>query len=474
MTAVLILIMTILFALSIVFRIPTVHEIPDWVWYLSGYPHYAWDWSVLLFVMVGCVVTWMCTRPFQSSSESFHWMWYGWLATALQFAFAVIEGDGLLGILRNVVQSGHQQFVFIVSEEYSIYSILYEYDTLVQQSGYSYAQTKPPGYLLVYAFLSNVFQWVVPVVRVDGIPPKNSIAYQQIALGIAYTAPILASFWVFPLYKTLRAQFPDDIPKDAMLSQVVLPLLLGITTPSFVLITHHADQFIGLPISACMLYGIWYIVHNIHVRRDVKYSITDLVLPCLLGVFGYLLVYFSFSMIPVLWMAGMYYGMHVFGMNIPKSRIVQTIVSVILGWSGIAVFMWVVFDYHPILRYHSAMLFHQQWKDTVWSWDVCVLNAVEWFWWFGPVGVYMLGMASWNMLQRKNGWKLGVVCWSTMFLLLCFSNTKGEVARLWIFLLPWVCAWIGRSGVFAKEKWGYLLLAQGIWLWSIHYGQDFW
>ena len=470
MHGILILIFTISLALSVIFRIPTVHELPEWVWYLFGYPQYELGWSVLFFCTVGYVVTWMLDR------RNIHWVWYVLLATVLQFAFALLEGEGFWGILRNVVQSGHQQFVYIVSREYSISSIVYEYDLLVQQAGYTYAQTKPPGYLLVYVFLSHIFQWVVPIVPLNGISAKNTIAYQQIALGLACSAPIFASIWVVPFYKTLRAQCLLPVSKDTMLYHVGLPLILGITTSSFVLITHHADQFMGLPLSACMLYGVVYMIHTMYpcIDLDTHNSIRNIRLSFALGIFAYFMVYFSFSLIPVLWMVLCYYCIHIFGMQLQRTAIVQTVVSAIGGYGFIAVLMWTGFDYNPLYRYHAAMLAHQQWKNTMWSWDVCVLNAVEWLWWFGPVGVSLLCKASWRMLYRKSGWKLGVVCWSTVLLLLLFSNTKGEVARLWLFLLPWVYAWIGASGVLAQEKWRYLLLAQGVWLWAIHYGQDFW
>ena len=148
------------------------------------------------------------------------------------------------------------------------------------------------------------------------------------------------------------------------------------------------------------------------------------------------------------------------------------------------------FHYDIFLRYQQAMVTHSSWKD--WTPDPVrtvyfgLLNLLEFALW---VGVPLAAGAFLGTVRSVQNIRLGKRITTEMLmapLLACallglafFSMTKGETARLWLFLVPCLCLVVAHHLLQSKQdhrRWliRLVILLQFGTVYFTKVNQDFW
>jgi hypothetical protein len=127
-------------------------------------------------------------------------------------------------------------------------------------------------------------------------------------------------------------------------------------------------------------------------------------------------------------------------------------------------------DYDIVLRYRRAMAYHEAWKHWDASADQVLTyaftNLVEFAAWLGvPIAALSLwgAVRSAREVGRGEGTPVAWVAMVSLAVLLAVAltgHTKGEVARLWLFLVPLAClAASDQIARVAAGRWRGVLLA---------------
>ena len=98
------------------------------------------------------------------------------------------------------------------------------------------------------------------------------------------------------------------------------------------------------------------------------------------------------------------------------------------------------------------MIHHAQWKGFPWTWGnwwiATRVNVVEFVLWMGPLMPLLLK-------QIRRGKDMFI--FALLFLgLLFFGKAAGEVARLWMFLMPVYWIWVCRDS--DNSRWEYAVV----------------
>jgi len=113
------------------------------------------------------------------------------------------------------------------------------------------------------------------------------------------------------------------------------------------------------------------------------------------------------------------------------------------------------------------------------------LNCVEFFCWLGLPMALLVLLSAGDSVRNIMARKFNTSHWSTVFFVLVlaglalFGQTKGEVARLWIFMIPPMCI-VAAAGMVRRfqnnieKASGYIIGLQFITILLMKYFRDFW
>jgi hypothetical protein len=286
--------------------------------------------------------------------------------------------------------------------------------------------------------------------------------------------PIIGYLVLIPLFLVGRALGGPRTAEGAC----VLFLFL----PSVNLINLHTDQ-VFFPLFFTT--GLWLTIRS--MRGGHRPGAVGA------GAFFYLIVFCNFSLLVL--------GLFMVGLSVwltrdrvtgswDVRRLITGLIAMGVGALIVDGAFRLAFGYDVIHRFQGAVEAHVAWKGWKPELKYYVyfgfLNLLEYGVWIGmPVATLLLaaGMTSSARAIRKH--RLSGTACLTVLLLVCmlllafFGRTKGEVARLWLFLTPCVCLAVaaellrryGRRG-----QWMLILVAGLQWvtvyLTKVH--QDFW
>ncbi len=424
------LFVTVAYWAVLIFRLPVFKLVPHYYWHAMKFTDKPLGnlWLVALIVAAAIVViavVWK--RPERHLVNLLLLIVLGW---GVQMSFGFMEDRGISGIRSRMWSAGHAEFAKITAHENNLYKCASRYEEMAEynKENAPYLQTKPPGQLLVYMLTQKLSNIIAP--EVD---PKEK--YIRLATFAAYFYPLLSYLVLIPLFY-LGRMFVDD-------RAAVLGCILYLFVPGVTLVTMHLDQALyPLPVVLCL-----YLIARQSWVRAV-----------LCGVVAYAAVYISFSLLPLFLLAPMFAAVVGFSHGEDKRKL-KGIIRQIGGFVGGIVVAFLLFrivlNYDPFIRYANAMAFHHTWKawePGVWnSVKFAVLNYIEYAFWIGiPIAaayiVNAAGAVRRTVAKRPAAMDLLSVALLVVFLLVgFFSQTKGEVARLWIFLMPLVCLFAGRE-----------------------------
>jgi hypothetical protein len=380
---------------------------------------------------------------------------------------AFLEGRGIEAVRDRIVIAGHAEFATIAVQHEDIFYVMSHYEQLLEAGELGeFANSKPPGTLLFY-MLTNKFSGLF-------FTAKNNVEKLETLRNVAtFLWPLLSYMVIVPLYCLARMLFGKEI--------AVLSCTLYLFVPSVNLITLHTDQ-VAFP----LFFVTSVLLSAIACRRN------SLLIAFFTGMFIYFSIWFTFGLAFALpFVAVVCYFLP--GRQIDRAHywpFVKMLTAITLGLLLSDILFRIIFNYDILLRYNNAVRFHLAWKNWVPTFTNSLyfgtLNLVEYVLWVGiPLSILaFMDVPKFiaESVGRRNVTLESIqplVLSGTLFCMAFFGKTRGEVARIWLFLVPYICMMAAHT-ILTRYKnyksvfvWAVIFLQLGtIYLTKIN--QDFW
>lgn len=457
-----IFLLTAIHWLILYLRIPVLDSLPYWKYNLRpiSINHV---WIALAFVCLGLAVLF----SFLKINNALKLFLLIVLGTAIQFSLAYSKGQGLDGMRVRISDSGHTEFAKVGVEQPGVLHAIRNYETLAKKKSYGYIPSKPPGTLLFYMLTEKVSNAIWP-----SSDPETRL--NNLYTFASITWPVLSYLVLIPLFFLARELFKSS-------EWAIFTCLFYIVVPSFNLITLHTDQVL-FPLLAVtpVLMAV------VALRKD------NLLLSAGCGIALYLATYLSFGLSVI----GLLLPLFLF-VAIPENTLrplglaVRHAFAILLGAGLSHMLVSLTLNYDIAFRYNRAIEHHLNWKD----WEntlgtylrAGITDGVEFSVWVGLplilLFIVSVGVSLHQILIRKPVFSsyYSLVLTGIFLVLLVIGKTKAETARLWLFLVPFLC--LSVAGFIRQQNWTsrytnlfiaiILFLEMATTYFTVHY-QDFW
>lgn len=374
------------------------------------------------------------------------------IGAVLLTGFAFAEGTGFDFFVKEyIISEFHHETLWACEYQGGILDAIRNYEEHFSDT--LWYGTKPPGLLALYMMAREGISLVHPVVQTD-----KAACLWGITTALAYLAPILSFLSLVPLVLAAESLLGSGKGSGAG--------LLYVSIPSVLLMVLKPDQFI-YPFFFAV--PVFFLARMLETGKNRK---TALASGFLAGSMMYIAIFVSFSLLPLLGLAAAWISL-VFLSERGWEEIKPWLwkgAGFVLGF-GI---LWALFDlllnYDMIHRYQLAMENHIENKDFYFTIPKLLsyarLNNVEFAFWAGmPVYLLMIAgsLRSILALARRKAEKIdlfGAAFLFTYLALHVIGQTRGEVGRMWIFLLPAGVILAAREAYHPARKpaWGLMLV----------------
>lgn len=444
------------------FHLKTFMVIPGWKWYITpkelqpgGYALY-----IVFFFLVLVLFQAVFMRQYTQRKVLVFLIALGYV---MQIAFGFIAGGGFEYIRLKYADSVFSGYAREAAEQPPIFQTLYNYESIYSSD--HYMGTKPPGILIPYVATEKVASLISPSATAE----ERFFKLTKLA---AYTYPLIA-FLILPVLAAFYRRLLNDPSKDC-----ILPAAVFLICPNVILVPLFLDQVL-YPLLFLLVLGAGLIA----LDRPSFFK------GFFIGAMGYLILYFSFSLLPLIPLVALWTGLEWLRKRTPGS-----LRQVILYFCGILAgvfFLWAVFriglNYDFVTRYFSAFANHR----TTWHFNSAqerirhgvVLNNAEFVVFTGfPIIVLLIircvkAVAAFIRRQASRFDSLTIAFIFMYIVLVFFGQTNGEVQRLYLFLTPLVALFAAEElkWVFRDKKNGftYLAVLQIITMIMLFHFQDF-
>jgi hypothetical protein len=320
----------------------------------------------------------------------------------------------------------------------SISSLIRDYDARFKDTGY--IGTKPPGLISLYILINNIFSQT----------QDPDLHLNQFSAFITIVLPIFAALAVVPIlcFSGLFLDFENK----------TIPALLFILSPAFGLVTVLFDQAL-YPALSLLFVLLW-----IKAIRD-----RSIWLAFMSGVLLYLLIFLSFSLLPLSLFAFLLLAFHFLIFDRLKPWQDGLKPSLLLGLAFLAglLLLYIIFyttlNYAVLTRYLTAMTLHRSIKQYPGGFSelptTILINNSDFALGIGPALLILSLVGVVYAIFRSEN-KLKWLAWSlllTFIVLNLVGQTRSETARLWMYLIPFfalfaanlLIKWYGKWAVYA-------------------------
>lgn len=430
----LMLIVTTIHWIILYYQLYVFIAIPNWFWKFYQKPTVHNKFFIFLFVLSILVIIYIIKHPNKTTFNLFTIIFLGYILTV---GFGYIENDGFETLRQLFIQKGHWGYAKFACTQPDLLQTLINYENVAQLD--PFFKTKPPG---IFAFYITIQKFIELIFPSDSI----EVRYYILTKFMSYVFPLFAFFVLIPLYH-LGKKISDK-------SNAIFSCVLFVFFPNVILTPLFLDQeFYPLLFVTGLLICLLMIE-----QQSRKWAFFT-------GCFSYIALYFSFSLLPLIPMVLIFLGIEY--MQSYKKRniwkLIQLIFFLFLGLIFTYLLFRIVLNYDIILRYTNALenhRAHKEFSNTLQS----ILNAIfvnnsEFFSWIGfPIVILLfsaLGRTIYRFIKQNTSLIDGfIVSFFIVYLLLNLSGqTHGEVARLWIFLVP-IVSFIAscESNLIFKKK----------------------
>ncbi|MCJ7625368.1 MAG: hypothetical protein MUO76_17865 [Anaerolineaceae bacterium] len=409
---------TILHWAVLYYQVRLFKMIPGWFWGFHDKYFHANDWLFLLIFLISITIVAFILRNQKNYKRNLFLLVL--LGYFLQIVFGFIEGQGFEDIRLKFAASTHKGYAEHASDRPDILDALLNYE---QKYGWdNYLGTKPPGVLLIYTGLQKVSNFYKPEESFDG-------RFLRLTGVISYVFPLISMLVLIVLYHFSRRLSGE---KDA-----ILPSILYIFCPNVILIPLFLDQ---------VFYPLFLVIGLFLVLLVIQRQSVGLAFAA--GIYMYLALYFTFSMIPLiaagfLWIMSDYFVRR-------ESRSFWHVFKILAALTIGILLLFIIFRYYLnydiLVRYQTAFEHHMRLKLNEPGFKNFLLNIllnnVELFSWTGFIMIFLViarAIKSLIAFFRHQADQADILLLTTLimyFALNLFSQTRGEVGRIWLFMVP--------------------------------------
>jgi hypothetical protein len=344
---------------------------------------------------------------------------------------------------------------------------LLDYEALVDRRELGvFAPSKPPGTLGVYMAIHGLADWVDAERRLGAVAegaardPRVGERAGTAALTL-FLFPLVAALLI-PLLYTYGTVLLGSRPV------ALAAAVLWSFVPAVLLIQHHLDGVLYpfLAVLACTLAAVG-------MRRRAPWW-------TVVGGLAYgASLYFSFSLVPVV---GLALGTIAFMALAQGALEGRAATALRAAWHGVAFLggavaslwvLWWVADFHFAQRLVHALDYHAYWKRGVptWPWRGWSLLELALYVGFPLVAAFLLQVVRSAMATGVR--RLEPIDWlapgvMAYLVVLALASGTNEVARLWLFVVPFVALAVAAAVRQAArgDRWyvpvGWLAACQGV------------
>ncbi len=348
----------------------------------------------------------------------------------------------------------------------SIWGTLYNYSAAMPDFFADKAKTHPPGLFIFYALFNSLFEhlpglsgWFAPLARTWATPGREWPLLMDHLVTSAFVTTLVQMAWVslapVSLYALVRRLDRGDEPggsETALWAALLLPLI----TPLTLLVGQWDPNYLPLAFAA------WFLAvraqDRVHAGRRMLAVWADWLGA---GLLLSLLTWLSFGNafigllvglhilwreVDYLWMVLRKPGLLLAGSLPTVAGLVVMGVGVVLPW--LAAYLAWDMNFFAMLDYGISSHFDivTTYRDyNIWWW----MNLVDFTYWLGPglillasvASVWLVGLWTRHHLSadRLTSNLAGVALsfWPVLLFLNFSGTTRGEIGRLWIFLMPY-------------------------------------
>ncbi len=375
----------------------------------------------LILVFISALVVWITLKyPFRWRRNLLLLICLGY---GLQMGFGFFEGEGWESLRFRYEMRGRSRHAEVVSRDTFDIRSIQDFEKNYANI-YRFLSTKPHGYLLFYAATRGLFD----LLQLNSFGGDRFVNLMRFMV-VLY--PLIAMMVLLLLLRIARFVLAEE--------NAISPLILYVSFPGIILFTLQLDQVIfPFLFTAGILLGIC-----VSENRSWLLSL-------FMGIFYYLVVFVSFSLLPLLFFLGAYLFLStLFSDQRGRMKWLEMLRKIGLWFTGfvvVHVIMSSFFNIDLVQRYPNAMEAHKIAKgfvsDSQGIEPAALVNNSEFAIWIGfPMLLFVLAqlIVTFRSFRKKEAKPFDLLVVSfvlTMIFLNVFGNTRAEVARLWLFTLP--------------------------------------
>ena len=463
---------------------PTVQRLPAWFW-----PFQDKQMLDIGVIVVFAFALPLAVRFVATGAEDGYWRFSAGLAALILLGFVLQQGlafaekRGFDGMRDQIRTSGHAEFARTAGLDLGAWNVLLQYEELMEAPGQDFARSKPPGQLLFYMGLAHVAERVLPDDTQETISMAERIGrrHKRLVHFAAIVLPLLSYMALIPLTLLGRLLLPPG--------RALWPALLYILVPPTALVTLHLDQAVYPTFAAGVL----------ALAAYAGRAATRPWLPaCAAGAVAWLGLFVTFSLLPILPLAAAFAWATIDATEWRTKM--RRWLGVLAAFGGAFVLLTIlaltISGYDAIHRFQAAMVnhrlsmaaFHSDWEGWPDQSGLVLqagfLNLVEFSYW---LGMPVLGLFLWSVvaalgsLARRRSEPADLIAGGTAIVLAAtalLGGSIGEVARIWIFMVPAVVLVAAdRLSKLASERpvlvWHIVAACQFAWMFLLKAKQDF-
>ncbi|HEY43818.1 MAG TPA: hypothetical protein G4O11_07535 [Anaerolineae bacterium] len=409
---------TLLHILILVLRESVLFHFPYWWGWFNVQPFSLRD---LLFLGLIFFALWVVGRMKTFSIKGYrHLILILVLGYVTQVSFAFIRGGSFDSLQTPLYQSNQVRYLVNAGPNLNLSRAIVKYEERYGTD--ETLRTKPPGALVFYIFMEKISNLSDPRASYEE-RRENLVRFATL------TFPVFSLLGLCVLY-LLGREFLEK--HESWTPSLILSLV-----PCFALQTLLLDQF---------LYPLLFMIGIFLAWKTVTSE--SFWIGMLSGGFIYVSVFTSFSLIALLAMTFTLLGLRMWKQRKHgvSKRLFYVSAGVAISVILTGVLFYIGFGYDPFLRYSKALAVHRSVKllqpDLQQVFLAVVQNNLEFVFWVGAP-IFLLAISRWlragMRLLKERMRDIDLVAISffvTYFLLNLLGQTRGEVGRLWIFLVP--------------------------------------
>jgi len=379
-----------------------------------------------------------------------------------QLSFGFLTEGGLDTIRRLYADSWHNVYAHAAAKDPAVLDVIRNYEKDYAEE-YYFAMSKPPGVIVFYTIMEKIANLVQPEVTDHG-------RFLRLTWFITFVYPLISFLPVLLLYHLSKTLRPQD-------ENAILPSILYISIPNILLMPLFLDQ---------ALYPLLFLLGGmLAVQLAVRPSPW---LAVLLGVYLFTVNFISLSMLVLAAFVGAVLGVFLLA-DWSREKLVRMVLmgfAILAGLLGAFLFFRYLIGYDFITRAQAALDNHITHSFGVRTneaiqieegqvfynpgvrqrLEAMLMNNMEMLVWVGvPVFLLFLwgSVRSLGSLLRGQADKLDTFIAAFFVTYLAYNilgRTKGEVARLWMFMVPVMVLAAGHTlpRLFKRKALGVILV----------------